>query len=271
MNSRRGDYGVQKNSAEQPGNWYDENPVQMSTGEYFVNISTVVSEFADSTLTSNAKANDIYVNGGGYYNFIVGQMGKDSVTFGGTGGGVWVDYGIGAPKSGAASTYATAFTTSTYNRFDVNKYFANIDYLKIKGTVTGVYFDRTTANTPSKKIATVTVIVTYTDLNGDEQVILLPHINKDATTTNSTNAAKRVWNSHVDAVASMKLWHGKTAGSQLYGNSLTAKYKNLLTDFPEELRPRVIELYRRYKNSPFLNSQLNQTYTAEKLPDWLVV
>ena len=264
MNSRLGDYGAQKNSSGGLGNdiWHNENPQAMTTGEYYANITSITSPLANSTITGNAKANEIYINGGGYYNLYTGQLGKDSVQFGGTGGGLWADFGIGAPKSGAAKTYATAVTTSTYNRFNVDTYFANIDYLKVKGTVTGIYYDKSKTATQSKKVATLNVLITYTDLYGETQVIFLARINKKPTTTNSTNASKRVWNSHSDAIAMIKIWQGKNATSQLTGTALSAKYKNI-HDFPEELRPRVIELRRRYKNSLFYQGD------GSGLPAWL--
>lgn len=267
LTSHLGDFGVQKDSAGNPSNWFDTNPVSLHSGEYYANITTITSALDNSTVIGNAKSNEIYINGGGYYNFIVSGLGKDSVTFDNS-GGILPDHGLGAPKSGAAKTYATAFTTSTYNRFNVDTYFANIDYLKVKGTVTGFYYDRTITNTKSKRISTVTVLVTYTDLKGETQVIFLPHINKKATTTNSTNPAKRTWNNHNDAVATLKIWQGKNATSQLTSNSLSAKYKEI-ADFPEELRPRVIELYRRYFNSPFYRP--GQQGNLETLPAWLVL
>ena len=276
MNSTRGDYGVQKNS-DGSAHFNDDNANDaLLTAEYFVNISTIAANFYNSYVVGNARNNNIYISGGDK-NLIVGGLGNDSIEFF-DGGGVLCDYGIGEDRSADGLTYAKSVTqgqTSSYrayNRFDQGSYLAGTTCLQIHGTVTGVYYNSKTSITAvdgttrlSKKIGTMNVLIVYNSATANDNLILLPQINKKATTTHTSNPASRIWQTNAVALGTFKIYHGNG-----YSQISAADYRKDFETLPDNLKPKAAQLYQMYLNSNHVNKVIYDcaNFFPEKFPDW---
>lgn len=124
--------------------------------------------------------------------------------------------------------------------------------------MTAVYYDKTTTST---KIPTVDIVVTYTDTNDTEQIILLKDITKICG-TNSTKLENRRWRTHTITAPVCAIYQGTTSIN-------VADYAQNLTDFPASLRPALQNLYNIYNNSGYINSNVTMGASLQAYPDWL--
>ena len=158
--------------------------VKGTTGDFHANstLYSITASQQNSTLIANAKANQIIVAGGNE-NILTGGKGNDTFKFT-AGGGIVTDYGIGATKGGNGKALSTASGT---------------DIVKVDGTVKKIFFER---DASTKKSATFTATIIYTDDNDADQVIVLKDIVKKPTKTGKSP----IYQTNDVAAATLKIW-----------------------------------------------------------------
>ena len=205
-----GDFGVMADSSQPEG--YNDS-LTIGT-EYYASITSITASCSNSTIIGNAKANNVTITGGPR-NVIMGGIGSDNILFE-SGGGIVTGFGIGATKTGSNKTLANSTSrteTSTYtgyDRTDPNSYQEGADIIKVKGIVTGIYFSgHGVAST--KNYPVFTAVVTYTDINNNNQVIILKNIVKTPTKTGT----KPVYKTDDVAAKTLKIWDYTNYSSSL--------------------------------------------------------
>lgn len=254
-----GDFGVFADSSQPEG--YN---VTLTNGiEYYGNIVSITATQPNSTIIGNTEHGEIAITGGSG-NFIICGMGLDSISFDSS-GGVIADYGNGVEADGAGKDFTLSTNTTGYNRYNTGSYYNGVDYLFVTGEVTAVYYDTSTSVTKQKKISTLDIVITYTDTNGTDQIILLKDVTKNCSTRNTTSASKRVFATNSATAASCRIYHGTDTFVKIIVSNYTAN----LANFPESLRPALINLYNIYGNSGYTNSNVTMGVYTQVLPDWI--
>ena len=184
-----------------------------TSGDFHANskLYTITAAQHDSHIIANAKANQIIVAGG---------KGNDTFKFT-AGGGIVTDYGIGATKLGDGKTLTNA---------------SGSDIVKVDGTVKKIFFER---DASSKKSATFTATIVYTDNNDADQVIVLKDIVKKPTKTGKSP----IYQNNDVAAATLKIWDTSNGKQSLLSATKLKRFfsddDNLKSDFDDIMPAKV--------------------------------